>query len=236
MNRRHTWLALLGVGSGLLGSYILARVYRRAKASCPPFRRRVYTSGRELAQACSQFWRHPEDLRSLRYNERIAGPFAAKVMLAVASEDGVAYPVRQQARYAMAQGLSAEEVRSLGRGELAAATMDEAPALYFAQHYAEREGHPDEDMLQRLTTTYGPRMAHDLVTFLQLLTLTKVAGNTFDALLSRILGHPSPDTTLRGELSVLLVLALGIVPLIPVLAIRMARTPIGGEPAADLRS
>jgi len=236
MNRRHTWLALLGVGSGLLGSYVLAWAYRRAKASCPPFRRRVYTSGRELAQACRQFWRHPEDLRSLRYNERIAGSLAAKVMLAVASQEGVAYPVRQQARYAMAQGLSAEEVRSLGRGELAAATMDEAPALYFAQHYAEREGRPDEDMLQRLATTYGPRMAHDLVTFLQLLTLAKVAGNTFDALLSRILGHPSPDTTLRGELSVLLVFALGIVPLVPVLAVRVARMSALDEPAAGPRN
>lgn len=228
MNRRQTWLALFGLGIGLAGSYMFARSYHRAKASCPPFRRRVYSNGRELAEDCSHFWRHAEDLRSLRLNGRIAGPFMAKVMLAVGSVDGLGYAGAQQMRYAMRQGLSAEEFRSLERGELGSATVDEAPALYFAQHYVERDGRPDEDMLRRLGATYGQSTAHDLVTFLQLTDMARLVGNTLDALLSRILGQPSPDTTLRGELSVLLVFALGIVPLIPVLALRMARAPTPG--------
>lgn len=233
MKRRQTWLAALGLGVGLVGSYLLVRLYRRAKASCPPFRRRVYRSARELVEDCRPFWLHPEALRSLRANARISGPFVAKAMLAVASVNGLGHVGALQTRYALRQGLSAEEVRSLERGELGSATVDEAPALYFAQHYAERDGRPDEDMLQRLDATYGQRTARDMLTFLRLLNIARLVGNTLDALFSRILGHPSPDATLRGELSVLLVFALGIVPLIPALALRVARAPAPSEPPAN---
>ncbi len=233
MKRRQTWLATLGLGIGLVGSYLLVRAYRRARASCPPFRRRAYRSARELVEDCRPFWLHPEALRSLRANARIDGPFVAKAMLAVASADGLGRVGALHMRHALRQGLSAEEVHSLAHGDLASATVDEAPALYFARHYAERDGRPDEDMVQRLEATYGRRTARDMLTLLRLLSIARLVGNTLDAFLSRLLGHPSPDTTLRGELSVLLVFALGIVPLIPALAWRMSRTPMPSEPLSD---
>lgn len=234
MKRRQAWLTVLGLGFGLVGSYLLARLYRRAQATCPPFRRRVYRSARDLVEDCRPFWLHPETVRSLRTNAQINAPFVAKAMLAVASADGLGHVNVLQRRYALRQGLSAEEVRSLAQGDLGPATVDEASALYFARHYVERDGHPDEDMIQRLEATYGRRTARDMLTLLQLLNIARLVGNTLDAFLSRLLGRPSPDTTLLGELGVLLVFMLGIVPLIPAWAWRMAHAPApSGSPADE---
>jgi hypothetical protein len=223
MSKRHALLTAFGLGIGLAGSYLLATAYRKARATCPPFGRPVYHSGRELAEACREFWLHPAELVALRQNERLSGPLAAKLMLAAASVEGSAYTGRLHAQFARRQGLGADEVRSLARGEVGSATVDEAPALFFAQHYVERRGQPDDDMRQRLVATYGERTAHDLVTFMSLVNLAKLVGNTFDAFLSRILGQPAPGSSLRGELSVLSIFALGIAPLVPVLALRVRR-------------
>ena len=50
---------------------------------------------------------------------------------------------------------------------------------------------------------YGSTTARDLLTLIRLITMTNLIGNTFDALLSRILGQPSPDSTLRNEVAIL---------------------------------
>ena len=115
-----------------------------------------------------------------------------------------------QARYAAQQGLSDTEISSLLRGEISYATADEAPALVVAQHYAEEQGHPEEDMVRRLEATYGSEMAQDLLVYMRLVMVTNLVGNTIDALWSRILGCPSPESDLRSELAVVaLVLHLG---------------------------
>ena len=134
-----------------------------------------------------------------------------------------------QARYAAQQGLSDTEISSLLRGEISYATADEAPALVVAQHYAEENGHPDVDMVHRLEATYGNDMARDLLVYMRLVTFANLVGNTIDALWSRILGCPSPESSLRSELAVVALMVFGVAPLVPVLAVRSMLCAPGSE-------
>ena len=221
--KRRRLPTLVGLVAGLAGSYLAYQSYRKAKATCPAFRKRVYTDPRELVEDFGEFWHHPEHLRALRASEHIDHPFAEKMMLAVASVTGSRSSSYAHARYAMRQGLSQEEVETLLRGDVEQATAKEAPALFFAQHHAERRDQPDPEMVQRLVDAYGSQGARDVVTYVRLITLGSLVGNTFDALVSRILGQPSPDSTVAGELSLLAVFLFGILPLAPLVVARSAQ-------------
>jgi len=219
----------LGMVAGVGGSYLAAKAYRKAKAKCPPFSKRVYRSSDELVEAFGEFWRAPGVLRSIRDNSRIDLALAEKIMLAVTGVNGGRHCSYVHARHAMRVGISREEVEALLRGEFEYATVDQAPALFFAQHYAERRGHPDPDLVQRLVDTWGESGARDLVAYIRLVTMGNLVGNTVDALASRVLGQPSPDTTLRDELSVLAVFVFGVLPVMPLLMLCAALAPLPSE-------
>jgi AhpD family alkylhydroperoxidase len=222
MKSKHFWLTTCGVAIGVVGSYLAARAYRKARASCPPFGRRIYTDSRALIEDFGAFWRHPEVLVSLRANEQVSPQLASKVMLTVTSANGCRSCGYAHSRYAERQGLLPEEIQSLLLCEMQHATVDEATALFFAQDYAQQQGEPAQDMVQRLVDSYGLKTARDIVTLVQAVTVANRVGNTLDALLSRCLGQPAPNSSLPSELTVLATFALGIVPLIPLLAWRAA--------------
>ena len=134
--KRGRWWSVLGLTAGVAGACLLAKLYRVAKASCPPFRRRVYGDCQELLDAFASFWRNPGDLASLRSNPRIDRRFVDEVMLAVTGVNGGHLRPNAYTRYALRRGLSSEAVASLSRGEVEHATVDQAPALYFARHYS----------------------------------------------------------------------------------------------------
>lgn len=222
MKAKHTGLALIGMGLGLAGAYRLSRVYRANRAAGATYTRRTYRGGRELVGAFEALWRYPADIWSLRANPDLAHPLIDKLMLAVSGATGARFGNSAQVRYARRRGLSPAMIDSLLRGEVGAATADEAPALFFVRHWVETDGCPDTDLMQRLVDTYGPRTAHDMITCIRLFHLTAMVGNTADALLSRLLGRPSPDSTLAGELETLSCFVFGVLPLVPVALLRGA--------------
>ncbi len=227
--RKGVLFSIVGTVAGVAGSYWLAQAYQRARKNCPPFSRRSYTDVHQLVADLREIWLAPQDLLSLRDNPRITHPLLEKIMLAISGVNGCRSCSSAQARYAAQQGLSDTEIRSLLRGEISYATADEAPALVVAQHYAEEMGHPDADMVHRLEATYGEEMAHDLLVYMRLVMLTNLAGNTIDALWSRILGCPSPESSLRSELGVVALIVFGVIPLVPAMALRAKLVAAGHE-------
>ena len=220
MRFRRTLFTLLGVAAGVTGVRILAKSYRKAKQDCPPFRKRIYHDSSELIGDFGAFWRHPQRIASARRNPEISPIFAEKIMLAVTGANGCRYCRYAHLRSAQRLGLTQQQIHSLLKGEIEHATVDEAPALFFAQHYAERRGEPEKDILQRLIDAYGPRTAEDIISYIRVISLGNLLGNTFDAFVSRVLGRSAPESSLGGELSVLAVAALGVLPLFPVLMLR----------------
>ena len=223
MKRRSPWLTLFALIGGAAGSYYMAQAYQKARAGCPPFRKRTLTSREQLLDAFGWVWRHPEALRSLHENREITSALARKMALAIAGANGNRYAGSTRMLAALSQGLARDESESLLRGELAYATASEAPAIVYARRYAEQQGEPEADIVQQLAAQYGARTAQDIITCVRLITLASLVGNTFDALVSRALGQPSATTTLAEELAILLMFGFGMGPLVQVLAWRAAR-------------
>jgi len=220
MRRGKGWGNVGAAIAGAAAAYWLVRRYRALRAHCPPFDRQTYARSQDLARAFRELWRQPEALRSLLSNPAIETPLADKILLAVSGHYSGERATRALARLAERLGLSPAEGDALRRGELGPATAEEAPALFFAAQYAREGGAPDADLVQSLTAAYGARTARDLITYIRLAAFANLAGNTFDALVSRALGQPSPGTSLGEELLASLILVFGVAPLLPVLILR----------------
>lgn len=219
MSARRTWV-LIGFAAGALGYLACNRAYRRARAACPPFEKPTYGKVQELLADMRTLWRNPAALVSLRSNARLDPGFVDKLMLAAAGELGQRDARSPAGRLAAQQGMNETLVRSLLEGQVEAATVEEAPAIFFAHHYAEQHGRPELDMLKRLTSAYDQRTASDIVTLLRVVTVASLAGNSLDALYSRLLGKPNPRTRLLDELAVAVLFVGVILPLMPILALR----------------
>ncbi|MBC7237156.1 MAG: carboxymuconolactone decarboxylase family protein [Chloroflexi bacterium] len=222
MARKKVGYTLMGAILGAAAAAALARAYVKARANTPPFRRRVYSDIEQLLRDLRFFWEHPEELRSIRTNPALPRPLIGRLMLAVTGVNGCRYCNYVHASYALRQGITREQTQRLLAGDLEDAPLEEAPALFYAQHYAETGGEPGSVETQRLIETYGSRTAHDLVALIRLITMGNLIGNTFDAFLSRLLGQPSPDSTWREELAVLLLSAFAVGPLLALIMVRSA--------------
>lgn len=228
--QQRLWLSL-GIVAGALGGVATARAYARARQDCPPFRKRTYRDGHEIVAEFGVLWRHPERLAAIVRGSGLDRGFAERLMLAVTGVNGCRYCKQAHAWKAMRAGMPSEEVAALLEGELPEIRATEAPALAFAQHYADTGGLPEGAVFERLISTYGADTASEILTHIRIITLCNLAGNTFDALLSRLLGQPAEGSTLRGELAALIVFAFGVLPLTPLLVARaQCATP---EPAAQ---
>lgn len=172
----------------------------------PPhaFNKRTFTASTFLAMV-RDVVQHRGDIQSAARAGRVSKPFAEKIMLAVTRVNGCRWCNYGHTQAALAAGVTPEEIQHLMAQELGAFPEDEAVALAFAQHYAERKDNPDPAAWQRMVDYYGPEMARDIKAYIRMITLGNLYGNTFDALLARLQGHPSPDSTLQDELLVIVV-------------------------------
>jgi AhpD family alkylhydroperoxidase len=181
------------------------------------FNKRFYDP-RSLLRGFRNIIDHFPEFRSAVRSGRISKAFAEKIMLAVTAVNGCRYCSYGHARTALTSGVSPEEVERLLSGEVGHVPPDEAPALFFAQHYAESGDRPEPDMVQKLVETYGQEKAQDILAHIRMITFGNLSGNTIDALLSRLQGCPAGGSSLGSELATLALLALGT----PVMALGIA--------------
>lgn len=148
------------------------------------------------------------DLFSAVRDPRISRAFAEKIMLAVTAVNDCRYCSYGHARMALASGVSQREIDLLLSGDVGHTSPQEAPALLFAQHYAESGGCPDAEAYERLVDAYGERGARHVLAYIRMITVGNLLGNTLDALLGRLRGRPVAGSSLRQEVLVLALFAL----------------------------
>jgi AhpD family alkylhydroperoxidase len=185
------------------------------------YNRRIYNTPGELISAAIDILRSSADFKSVARSDKIDRAFAEKIMLAVTQVNECRYCRYGHTKAALAAGVSEEEIAVILRGDFEKFPREQGTALLFAQHFAETGGAPDPAVLDRLTAYYGEQTAAEIIFHIRMIMVGNLLGNTFDAFLSRFVGHPAPDSSLVSELSTLLLAALGVIPFGIIFALRM---------------
>ncbi|MCA9908724.1 MAG: carboxymuconolactone decarboxylase family protein [Anaerolineae bacterium] len=179
------------------------------------FNKRTFTVG-SFSAAIDDMFDHLGDMRAATRQHRISKAFAERVMMAVTQVNGCRYCDFGHARMALKVGVTQAEIDALRLGDLQALPEAEAVAILFAQHYAESRGEPDPAAWEQLVATYGADRAQDIMAYIRMITIGNLYGNTFDALLSRLRGHPARGSSVVQEIGVL----LGGLVIVPINAVK----------------
>ena len=161
---------------------------------------------------------------------RVSRAMVEKIMAVTTAVNGCTYCEWYHAKAAAAAGISADEIRNLFALQFAADASDfELMALLYAQHDAETAHQPDDEMTARLVDTYGLATAEQIEVVIGMIHFGNLAGNTWDAVLSRFKGRAAPEGNLAFELIFFLLTFWFMFPAMWL----MRQTPAAAERAAQ---
>jgi AhpD family alkylhydroperoxidase len=126
---------------------------------------------------------------------RISAALREKIMLGVSSVTDCRYCAWGHGHWAMAHGVSLEEVNQILSQQtesLQARDPAEAAAILFAQHYAEHLEQFDPAAIGNLRAHYSDAQVAEILAYVRTVTLGGLAGNTLDAFLGRLRWRSRP--------------------------------------------
>jgi AhpD family alkylhydroperoxidase len=159
------------------------------------FEKRIYTPSlfaRDILYLAS----HLREIFGAVRSRSVSRKFAEKIMTVITAVNGCVYCQWFHAKQAISNGISKEELSDLVNLQFQSrASPEEAFALIYAQHYAETNRNPEPEMTRKLVEFYGPRTASHILVFIRLIYFGNLAGNTWDAVISRIRGDPAGNSS-----------------------------------------
>jgi len=145
------------------------------------FRKRHYNNPKDLFL---DFYYPIRNMKRLKEaNRLISAAFRERLMLAVTAVNRCRYCSYFHARQALQSGIESNEINRLLAGDVTGCPIEESVAVFYAQHWAESNAHPDPMAVQRLQQTYGDEKAGAINVLLHMIRLANLLGNTFDFLL-----------------------------------------------------
>ncbi len=149
-------------------------------------------------------------------NKKLGKMFMEKIMTVVTAVNGCDYCTWFHAKKAVSSGISEKEVKNMLNLQFLADAADfEIPALLYAQHYAETNRNVDEEMTKKLIDFYGKKTATHIIMMIRMIFFGNLAGNTFDAFISRLKGLKAENSNVIFEAVFFLLNAPFMLPLIP---------------------
>ena len=150
-------------------------------------------------------------MRTIRYfsaakrrTKELDGRLTERIMLAVTEVNGCEICSYAHTRMALEAGLSAEEIHRLLSGHSEDIPAEEAPAVLFAQHYADTKGHPTAESWKRMIDTYGESKALGILGAVRMIMLGNVTGIPLSAFLNRLKRRPQAGSSLFYELLIMI--------------------------------
>jgi len=132
--------------------------------------------------------------------KRVTNSFREKIMLVTTSLNGCVYCAWYHAKLSVKSGVEKKEVNNLLKLQFNTNSTDfETLGLLYAQHYAETVRNPDKEMTDKLFEFYGKETAEDIILFIRAIYFGNLAGNTFDAYLSRRKGIKAKNSNALFE-------------------------------------
>jgi AhpD family alkylhydroperoxidase len=149
------------------------------------FTRRIYRGPGALITDVRHVLVRRKLARPVIRGETLPIAFRERLMLVVTAVNACPYCAHFHSRQALVAGLSPEELEALTAGDFDTSPAEERPAMLYAQHWAESEGHPDPDAAARIVTLYGEQQAAAIELALRMIRIGNLLGNTFDYLVFR---------------------------------------------------
>ncbi|MFN2298804.1 MAG: carboxymuconolactone decarboxylase family protein [Anaerolineales bacterium] len=150
------------------------------------FRRRTYRSPRDAVADLWRIFSSRKKIRALMREDRIPPAFRERIMLTVTAVNRCRYCSYAHSREALARGIPQKEIENLAEGMFAGSPAREVPALLYAQHWAERDGRPEQDVREKVVAAYGSEEVELMEMAMRLIRAGNLLGNTFDYFLHRI--------------------------------------------------
>jgi AhpD family alkylhydroperoxidase len=150
------------------------------------FLKRRYPSLRSAFADFKYMSEHRADIRAAMRNNAVDEAFRERLMMAVTQVNGCRYCSYFHAREALRAGISSEELAAVSSFDFADSPTEQQPALLYAQHWAETDAHPDEEIRERIRGVYGEETLTAIEMVLRMIRMGNLMGNTFDYVLFRI--------------------------------------------------
>jgi len=181
------------------------------------FRKRIYTNLSDFFLDLLSFIINSSVYVKNIKNNEISRELREKLMVAVSGVLGCKYCTWLHSEMALSHGVDPGDIQRLLSSELGDFPEEEAVALAFAQNYSETEGKVPEQARQRFYKYYGRKKARDILGYIQIIYFGNLSGNTVDALLERLKGHPVEGNNSWEEVIIFLLSSpyfFGILPLL----------------------
>ncbi len=143
-------------------------------------KKRTFSNFGQFWQELFFIFRKRKQIRAAMRNSRISPAFRERLMLAVTSVNDCRYCSYYHTQLALQEGISAEEAGKLLEGSVDNCPPEEAPALLYAQHWAESDGKPNREAVQRIIDNYGEQTRHDIDILLHMIRMGNYMGNAVD--------------------------------------------------------
>jgi AhpD family alkylhydroperoxidase len=157
------------------------------------FLKRRYPSLRSGFTDFKFMYTHRSDIRAAMRDDTVDEAFRERLMMAVTQVNGCRYCSYFHAREALRAGISQEELASVASMEFSESPPEQQPALLYAQHWAETDANPDDEIRERMLGVYGEETLKAIEMGLRMIRMGNLMGNTFDYVLFKIsfglLGH-----------------------------------------------
>jgi len=160
------------------------------------FRKRTFKSvGRAASDLAALVQGRREMAEMMVGTEDLSPALREKIMLAVTSVNKCRYCSAVHSKLALREGLTAEEVDAILRGDFDDVSPEEREVLLYAQHWAETSGHPDAAVRQRVVETYGAKRTALFEAAIRAIMFGNYFGNGFDSILDKVTaGRLTTDT------------------------------------------
>lgn len=196
----------------------------------------MYEQGSPLAMVAKRYYsvrqtyRITHDAaRTIRHFARLRGGderFIERIMLAVTEVNGCALCAYGHTRFALAAGVSRDEIRGLLGGVADGVPDDQLPAIAFAQHCADTLGHPDGLAWRDVVDEYGEDRALGILGAARMMMSGNAVGIPWSALLSRLRGAPYPGSSIGYEIGTI----VGDAFVMPVAVLHAGISTLRGKP------
>lgn len=189
------------------------------------FHKKIFTY-KSLREDTLTFVKKLPNFISAYVSKRISKAFAQKIMLAVSVVNGCNYCSWFHSKLALLVGdMDSSSIENMLRTELCSEISEyEIVGLAYAQHYATTDKKPDPDATEIFYEFYGKQKADDIMLYIEAIYFANLAGNTFDAFLSRLKGEAAPNSNVLFEFIFFLLSLPLLAPMVPFVKSQLNKT------------